>query len=66
VVDDDAQVHPTLEPDPVIEVYKEGVDRSLIRERLARTPAERVADLVALARFADELQRAGAARRGRK
>jgi hypothetical protein len=43
--------------DPVVEAYKAGVDRTLIRERLARTPAERVEDLVALARFAEELRR---------
>ena len=49
--------------DPVIEAYKAGVDRTLIRERLSRTPAERADDLVALARFAEELRRAGAAAR---
>ena len=49
-----------LEPDPVIDAYKVGVDRTLIRERLARTPAERVQDLVAMARFAEELRKAGA------
>ena len=53
-----------LEPDPVIEAYKVHVDRTLIRERLARTAAERVADLVELARFAEELKRAGANLRG--
>jgi hypothetical protein len=52
-----------VEPDPVVEAYKAGVDRTLIRERLARTPAERLEDLVALARFAEELRRAGAAAR---
>ena len=55
----------TFEPDPVIEAYKAGVDRTLIRERLARTPAERVRDLMDLARFADELARGGAAARAR-
>ena len=50
-------------PDPVIEAYKAGVDRTLIRERLARTPAQRAEDLVALARFAEELRRAGAVAR---
>jgi hypothetical protein len=52
-----------LERDAVIEAYKAGVDRTLIRERLARTPAERAEDLVALARFAEELREAGAAAR---
>jgi hypothetical protein len=50
---------PPLEHDPVIEAYKAGIDRSLLRERLKRTPAERVEDLVDLARFAEELHRAG-------
>jgi hypothetical protein len=52
-----------LERDPVVEAYKAGIDRTLIRERLARTPAERADDLVALARFAEELRKAGAAAR---
>ena len=52
-----------LDRDPVIEAYKAGVDRTLIRERLKRTPAERAEDLVALARFAEELARAGDERR---
>lgn len=48
-----------LPPDAVVEAYKAHVDRTLLRERLRRDPAERVDDLVALARFADELNRAG-------
>lgn len=52
-----------FEPDPVIEAYKAGIDRTLIRERLGRTPAERVLDLVKLAGLAEELTRAGAALR---
>ena len=51
------------ECDPVVDAYKAGVDRTLIRERLSRTPAERVEDLVALARFAEELREAGIAAR---
>lgn len=51
----------TLEPDPVIERYKADIDRTLIRERLKLSPAERAADLVKLARFAEELTRAGSA-----
>ena len=52
-----------LEPDPTIEAYKRDIDRTLIRERLTRTSAERVEDLVALAKFAEELRAAGARRR---
>jgi len=49
--------------DPVIELYKQGIDRTLIRENLRRTPEERVRALQSLQRFADELRRAGAAMR---
>ncbi len=52
-----------FETDPVIEAYKADIDRTLIRERLERTPAERVLDLVKLAGLAEELARAGAALR---
>jgi len=45
-----------------VEAYKKDIDRSLLRERLKRTPAERIADLVALARMADELRGAKAGR----
>jgi hypothetical protein len=34
----DAGRLPPLEPDPVIEAYKKDIDRSLLRERLKRTP----------------------------
>jgi hypothetical protein len=50
-----------LPADPVIEAYKQHVDRTLLRERLARDPAGRLEDLVALPRFAEELARAGRA-----
>ena len=52
---------PAVEPDPVIEAYKRGVDRTLIRENLKLSVQERFERLIALQRFADELQRAGAA-----
>ena len=52
-----------LEPDPVIEVYKKDVDRTLLRENLRRTVDERFLCLMELQRFADELRRAGRARR---
>ena len=34
-------------PDPVIEVYKKDIDRSLLRENLKLTPTERIAKLQA-------------------
>jgi hypothetical protein len=48
-----------LAPDPVIEAYKKDVDRTLLRENLKRSPAERLQNLVALQRLADEARRAG-------
>jgi hypothetical protein len=46
------------EPDPVIEFYKEGLDRPLLRENLRRTPEERLRQLMELQRFAGEIRRA--------
>lgn len=45
--------------DEVIEAYKRSVDLTLIRENLRRTPEERLHQLQALQRFAEELSRAG-------
>lgn len=47
-------------PDPVVEAYKQHVDRSLIRENLKRSVEERLEALMQLQRFAEELRRAGA------
>ena len=52
--------------DPVIEAYKSGIDVTLIRENLRRTPEERLLALEQLQRFAEELRRGGREmRRGR-
>ena len=48
-----------LERDPVIEAYKEHVDRTLLRENLRRTVRERFERLIELQRLADEVRRAG-------
>ena len=48
-----------LEPDPVIEAYKQHVDRTLLRENLKRTVQERLDRLVELQRLAAEVRRAG-------
>ena len=53
----------TGEPDPVVEAYKKDVDRTLLRANLARTVEERLQNLGRLQRFAEELRRAGRARR---
>ena len=52
-----------LHTDEVIEVYKKGVDRTLLRENLRRTVQERVDNLLALQRLASEARRAGEAAR---
>jgi hypothetical protein len=46
-------------PDPVIEAYKAGIDITLIRENLRRTPEERLRALEQLQEFAEELRKAG-------
>ncbi len=45
-------------PDPVIEAYKKDIDRTLLRENLRRTVAERMANLVDLQRFVNEARTA--------
>ena len=50
-----------LEIDPVVEAYKQHVDRSLIRENLRRSVEERFRRLIELQGFAVELRRAGRA-----
>ncbi len=52
-----------IEPDPVIEAYKKDLDLTLIPENLKRSVDERFERLMALQRFAEELQRAGHAAR---
>jgi hypothetical protein len=43
--------------DPVIEVYRQEVDREALRANLARSPEQRFMHLMELQRFADELRR---------
>jgi hypothetical protein len=47
-----------IEVDPLIEAYKKGVDRTLLRENLKKSVAQRLAQLVALQRLAVEARRA--------
>lgn len=54
---------PTLSPDPVIEVYKRDVDRTLIREQLRRSVDERVRRMIEALRLAEELRAAERQRR---
>ncbi|NJL26762.1 MAG: hypothetical protein HC897_02235 [Thermoanaerobaculia bacterium] len=53
-----------LSRDPVIEAYKRDVDRTLLRANLARSVDERVRNLMALQRAAEEFRRAGRKARG--
>lgn len=48
-----------FEPDPVIEACKRGIDRTLLEENLRRSVEERVRNLMALQRLAEEARRAG-------
>ncbi len=52
------------DPDPVIEAFKNDVDRTLLRENLKLTVDERFRRLMQLQEFADELRKAG--RKSRK
>jgi hypothetical protein len=52
--------------DDVIDVYKRGVDRTLLQENLKKTPTERLQALQQMQRFAEELRRAGIASRTRR
>ncbi|MGH6635694.1 MAG: hypothetical protein ACRED0_06005 [Gammaproteobacteria bacterium] len=45
--------------DPVIDAYKQCVDRTLLRENLKLSPEQRILKLMELQRFAEELKRAG-------
>jgi hypothetical protein len=49
----------SLEPSPIIEAYKKDVDRTLIRENLRLTPEQRLAKMVSMLRFVEEVRRSG-------
>ncbi len=48
-----------LTPDPVIEAYKQHVDRSLLRANLRLTVEQRIQKLMDFNRFTEEMRRAG-------
>jgi hypothetical protein len=52
--------------DDIIDVYMRDVDVTLLHENLKLTPTERIEKLMALQRFAEELQRAGREARRRQ
>ncbi len=47
----------SLDPSPVIDAYKNGVDRTLLRENLKLTTAERVAKMISALHFAEAVRR---------
>lgn len=47
----------SLDPNPAIEAYKQGVDRTLLRENLRLTTTERVRKMIAALRFAEAVRR---------
>ena len=52
--------------DPVVELYKQGVDRTLLRQNLRRSVDERILNLMDLQKLAEELRRAGQRSRERR
>ncbi len=50
---------PPIRPDPVIEAYKEHVDRTLLRENLKLSVEQRFEKHMQFGRFAEELRQAG-------
>ena len=53
------EVPVSLEPSPTIEAYKRDVDRTLLRENLRLSPAERVEKMISVLRFVEEVRGAG-------
>ncbi len=51
--------------DTVTDAYKQGVDRTLIRENLKLSPEQRILRLIELQKFAEELKAAGIKARSR-
>jgi hypothetical protein len=51
----------SLEPDPVIEAYKQHIDRTLLIENLKLTPTERLRKLMEMVTVYRELKHAGEA-----
>jgi len=62
----DVELVPRPTADPLIEAFKRDIDRSLLRRNLEKTVDERVRSLQALARLADEANRAGRAARKKR
>jgi len=59
-------VSPDTYRDPIVELYKKDVDRTLLRENLKLSVEARFRRAMALAKFADELRKAGQEARSRR
>lgn len=46
----------SLDPDPTIDSYKEGIDRTLLRENLKLTASERVSKMISALGFAEAVR----------
>jgi hypothetical protein len=55
----------SLEPEPTVDAFKAGVDRTLLRENLRLTTAERVAKMISALGFAEAVRRSRPGQRGR-
>jgi hypothetical protein len=55
----DLELAPADYRDPVVEVYKKDIDRTLLRENLKLTVEERFRKFESLAQYARELREAG-------
>lgn len=53
-----AEPRQSPDPDPVIEAYKQHVDRSLLIQNLRRTPEERVCAMISMLELSAELREA--------
>jgi transcriptional regulator with XRE-family HTH domain len=51
---------PKSKPDPVTEAYRSGIDVTLLRENLRKTPEARVEAAIGVSKLAEEFRRAGA------
>jgi hypothetical protein len=47
----------SLEPSPVVEAYKKGVDRTLIQQNLMLSVEQRVTKMLSALRLAEEIRR---------
>lgn len=46
----------SMDPSPTIDAYKDGVDRTILRENLRLTPAERVDKMIAALKLAEAMR----------